>query len=633
MSRTSVRDRIVLVLLCVALSGAVSWTQDTAAPATDDGYESYVRNLLVRAESACVVPAVGWAERRREVMRGLDRTLGRDLPRTWPGLDARVEGRLSRDDHAIEQISAEFWPGVRYAMQVFVPAGRGPFPGVVMVATGRHGPREALYQQMGVGFAKMGILVVGVLALGKGVQQEAYQYNSLALLVGTSIAQEQFHTGQRALEYLRSRPDVDAKRLGITGDSDGGWVTLYVATVDPRVTAAAPASTNYTFTGWLLPERWKTYDHAEGNAPEVLTYGANIPILTAANAPKWFRFLNSEHEWERLQYIPVIDAAARSAYEFAGVPERYSSHLSPCPHGLWPVMQIEDISWFSEIFFGRRPPSGALSLRSVAGKRFEALLVAKDGKPPEVVETIESGHADWRKLQVGGLDDDGGKPAFLAIIESRRRDARAARAAVRDRGSFATELRRSLGLSSLTLHPTAEARGDAVVLETEPGLHVAGRWVARPADRSTPVSLVVGLAADRAARLDPAPAARFDLELREEGALGPATWALVMLNRPPVGMWAWDAISAAHWLKREGHPAVELIGVGDTGAIVALLAGALSEDVGAVRVLRAGIRSLDEEIVARQAPGTPYWAHRLLWTADLPELAAFIEARGRTVRW
>ena len=44
--------------------------------------------------------------------------------------------------------------------------------------------------------------------------------------------------------------------------------------MDSRVTAAAPASTNYTFCGWLLPDRWRTYDAAEGNLPEVLTYGA-----------------------------------------------------------------------------------------------------------------------------------------------------------------------------------------------------------------------------------------------------------------------------------------------------------------------------------------------------------------------
>jgi len=57
-----------------------------------------------------------------------------------------------------------------------------------------------------------------------------------------------------------------------------------------------------------LPDRWKTNDYAEGRAPEVLTYGANIPTLTASNAPKWFHFLNSELESERLQFIPVTTA-------------------------------------------------------------------------------------------------------------------------------------------------------------------------------------------------------------------------------------------------------------------------------------------------------------------------------------
>lgn len=345
----------MLALLSILVGPWLALGQGNDVADFASGYESYLPQLLIVSESHCTVPAGGWGEKRRQILEGLKRTLGQDLPRHWPTLNARVDSVVARSGYRIEQVSAEFWPAVRYAVQVYVPEGKGPFPAVVMASTGRNGPRHPLYQQLGGGFARMGILVVGVLPLGKGVQNEAYQYNGIALMVGTSIAQEQFHTGKRALDYLLSRRDVDPDRIGMTGDSDGGWTTLYVATVDQRIKAAAPASTNYTFSGWLLPDRWKTYDHAEGNAPEVLTYGANIPSLTATNAPKWFHFLNSGQESERLQYIPVIDGAARAAYEYAGVPHRYSSHIAPCPHGLWPVMQIEDISWFCKIFFGQRP--------------------------------------------------------------------------------------------------------------------------------------------------------------------------------------------------------------------------------------------------------------------------------------
>src|ERR1051325_790610 len=372
-------------------------------------FESYGAKLLTDAESGCTLSVKEWKTRRKGILEGLGRTLGKDLPRRWPPLNAKIESVAQRRGYRIEQVSAEFWPGVRYAMQAYVPDGSGPFPGVVMVCTGPNGPRHSLYQQLGGGLARMGMLAVGVVALGKGEasvkRPEAYRYNGIALLMGTSIAQEQFHTGVRALDYLLGRSDVDSKRVGITGDSDGGWVTLYVATIDPRITAAAPACTNYTFCGYLLPNRWKTADSPEGNAPEVLTYGANIPTLTACNAPKWFRFLNAEHETERLQFIPVIDGAAKTAYALAGVSDRYSSRLCPCKHGYWPPLQIEAISWFSEVFFGQRPPEGTLALRDAPNRRFEQLLVR--GEPLEIIWEDQE---DWNRLQVGNLPDDAGKP-------------------------------------------------------------------------------------------------------------------------------------------------------------------------------------------------------------------------------
>jgi hypothetical protein len=41
------------------------------------------------------------------------------------------------------------------------------------------------------------------------------------------------------------------------------------------------------------------------------------------------------------------------------------------------------------------------------------------------------------------------------------------------------------------------------------------------------------------------------------------------------------------------------------------------------------VRSLDKDIVERQTPETPYWAHRLLWVTDLPEMISVLKSQGR----
>ena len=49
--------------------------------------------------------------------------------------------------------------------------------------------------------------------------------------------------GIRALDYLAGRPDIDASRLGCTGNSGGGTQTSYLMALDDRIAAAAPIKT------------------------------------------------------------------------------------------------------------------------------------------------------------------------------------------------------------------------------------------------------------------------------------------------------------------------------------------------------------------------------------------------------
>lgn len=46
--------------------------------------------------------------------------------------------------------------------------------------------------------------------------------------------------GRCALEYLLSRPEVDRRRVGMTGASGGGYNTWITAALDDRISVAVP---------------------------------------------------------------------------------------------------------------------------------------------------------------------------------------------------------------------------------------------------------------------------------------------------------------------------------------------------------------------------------------------------------
>ena len=70
---------------------------------------------------------------------------------------------------------------------------------------------------------------------------EHLQAGAQSLLIGQSVARYFIWDAVRAIDYLVSRPDVDPDRLGAAGCSGGGCITTYIAALDKRIKAAAPA--------------------------------------------------------------------------------------------------------------------------------------------------------------------------------------------------------------------------------------------------------------------------------------------------------------------------------------------------------------------------------------------------------
>jgi hypothetical protein len=119
------------------------------------------------------------------------------------------------------------------------------------------GFRSEVYQRVMINLVEKGFVVFAFDPIGQG---ERLQYvdpqtgkskvggptteHSFAgvqtLLTGTSLSDYFIWDGVRAIDYLQTRKEVDAKRIGITGRSGGGTQSALIAAYDERIYAAAP---------------------------------------------------------------------------------------------------------------------------------------------------------------------------------------------------------------------------------------------------------------------------------------------------------------------------------------------------------------------------------------------------------
>jgi dienelactone hydrolase len=184
-------------------------------------------------------------------------------------LNARVVGTLSGTGFRVEKVIYESRPNHHVTALLYLPEKRDArrqgartdaprIPGVLVpCGHSTNGKASELYQRMCILLAQNGMAALCYDPIGQG---ERYQLlddrgkprvpgstteHSLAgvgaLLVGWQTASYRIWDGIRSMDYLASRPEVDAGRLGCTGNSGGGTLTAYLMALDERIVAAAPS--------------------------------------------------------------------------------------------------------------------------------------------------------------------------------------------------------------------------------------------------------------------------------------------------------------------------------------------------------------------------------------------------------
>ena len=109
---------------------------------------------------------------------------------------------------------------------LYLPAGQGPHPALVVVHAASGGGRNfPFYQHLQDRLPASGIAALIYDRRGSGLSGGDFATASFADLAEDACA---------ALAYLRRREDIDARRSGLYGISQGGWIAPLAAARPPE---------------------------------------------------------------------------------------------------------------------------------------------------------------------------------------------------------------------------------------------------------------------------------------------------------------------------------------------------------------------------------------------------------------
>jgi hypothetical protein len=240
--------------------------------------------------------------RQEDVRRGVIEGIG-GLPPSSSPLDARVTGTVQAEGFTIEKVVFQSRPRHYVTGNLYLPsqrpAGRS---GAVLFLSGHHATAKQVpeYQNVCQTLVRAGLIVFSIDPVGQGERWSYWDPVAQRALVpagtrehdqagiqlrftGEAIARYFLHDAMRGIDYLISRPEVDAAKIGVTGNSGGGTQTSLVMLADPRIAAAAPGT--FIMSRDAYQRTGKAQD-AEQTWPGFTSRGYDHEDILLAMAPK-----------------------------------------------------------------------------------------------------------------------------------------------------------------------------------------------------------------------------------------------------------------------------------------------------------------------------------------------------------
>ncbi|HUQ93841.1 MAG TPA: alpha/beta fold hydrolase [Bryobacteraceae bacterium] len=289
-------------------------------------------------------------------------------------LEARIVKVIERPGYRVENVMFQSRPNFWVTGNLYVPSNvSGPMPAIISPCG--HYPLARMlpsYQLAYQSLVKSGFVVLAFDPIGQGERRQywnpstgvtevgsaTYEHSmpgQLLFLFGETLTGYRVWDAMRSIDYLLTRKEVDGARIGCTGHSGGGTLTMFTSAVDERIQCAVihEGGTRNRWPVRLSPFSPLGPSDVEQNLFPSAFHHIDHGDLHVAIAP---RPLMATIE----RYSPDFEMVAnhvRDRYRLLGVPDQFKTVSADDPHAWTYRLRVATTDWFSRWFHKRPGPT------------------------------------------------------------------------------------------------------------------------------------------------------------------------------------------------------------------------------------------------------------------------------------
>ena len=337
-----------------------------------------------------------WDEYRAALKKEIIKKTGA-LVRQNLSLNVTETGSLQMNGYSIKNIAFQTRPGIYATANLYIPDGKGKFPGViVMMGHSTEGRLYDKYQAVGITLALNGYVSLCIDPWGSGERTTTHgvfedhgdenNLGSVLMNIGEPMMGLLITDNIRGVDLLCSLPYVDRQNIGATGSSGGGNQTMWLSAMDERIKAAVPVVSVGTFEAYVMGSPCICEV-----LPDGLTFTEEAAVLSLI-APRAIKMCN--HSKDNIKAFNPREMLrsyknAEPVFEMLGAKNNIVYDTFDLTHGYWPEDRQTMLGWFNLYLkrAGNGTPVKEISFNTLP---IEQLMVyAKGKRDTQVVSTAD----------------------------------------------------------------------------------------------------------------------------------------------------------------------------------------------------------------------------------------------------